>query len=311
MKCDVSIEELEMNEEKCREIEVLLQSKTFSSRGMWTPPEDTGLAAFIHEDAKTVTDKGVTIDAIAARIEQLETIVSSPQKGQESGFYHEHDALSVGSTSWSVQATLKYEIPGRFRLSIVVWGGAQECPFQRSEDKRYHGYEYGATDLFVTNLKTGKMMRIPSISAHMIAKHGFFQNTTYPVRPIDIIEVLDVQPNKTYKCVYKPVRWKDMNYFGWSSFKSIEDTSDHSAIKDSGTALVEPNCIATHQGEGFTAYQYGAAICRIVANHAFDCEVQIGGAPFHLKCASAGVFWEVRKKVELDVAATDQLIRDE
>lgn len=295
-KCDVTVDELEQDKVTCERIETLLKCEKFSLRGMWS--SSTGLVEYIKEDLKTVADRGVNVNAIVDRIAQLQNLAMA---SKEYKILPEHDSMMLIGRHWMGHGTMHCEIPGAFRVSLAIWGGAQKCPFQRPEDKSYHGYEYGSTDLFVTNLKTGKKIHIPSVSAHMIEKHGFFQNTTYPVRPDELIDVLDIQPGRDYKSIFIAPKWHDDGLFG-SSFTPFEKVQ-----------LPKPEyfCVATHEGEGYVAYQMSQNHCRVDVDRAMDAIVEFDGAPFDLKCGQAGTFMNVSRMKLLNVEATLQNIKDE
>ena len=294
LECDVTVDELEQDMATCEAIGKLLKSKEFSLRGMWT--SSTDLVAYINEDLKAVADRGVTVTAIVDRITQLQNLAMASKKYE---IFPEHRSMMLVGRHWVGHGTMCCEIPATFRVSLAIWGGAQECPFQRPEDKGYHGYEYGSTDLFVTNLKTGKKIHIPSISAHMIEEHGFFQNTTYPVRPDELIDVLDIQPGREYKSIFIAPKWYDDGLFG-SSFTPCEKP-----------LLPTAECIATYEGEGYVAYQMSRHHCRVDVDRAMNVIVDFDGAPFTLKCSQAGMFMNVMRMKLLNVEATLQNIKDE
>ncbi len=104
-----------------------------------------------------------------------------------------------------------------------TWGGAETCPFQSPEDKKYHGYSYGSHDWLIWNLDSNKFMHIGDLLFHQITAHKFFQapGSNYRVDPIKLIELFNLKPNVDYKVDYKEV--KHAYYKSASSHSPIND----------------------------------------------------------------------------------------
>lgn len=83
-------------------------------------------------------------------------------------------------------------VDGRYRVKIVTYMGAQTCPFQDPEDKRYFGYEYGDSDITVTDEKTGRTLKYNTLLPHMIEHHHFFEspNVSHRLNPENVIDML-------------------------------------------------------------------------------------------------------------------------
>lgn len=74
---------------------------------------------------------------------------------------------------------------------VVSWGGSEKCPFQSDEDKGYHGYDYGADDVIITNKTNGKILKYSSLLPHMMKHHYFAEGPLTQYR-VDWQDVLDV-----------------------------------------------------------------------------------------------------------------------
>lgn len=93
----------------------------------------------------------------------------------------------------------------RLCVFVVSWGGSKQCPFQSPEDKSYHGYDYGADDVVVTNVDTKETFVYSSLLPHMIKHHHFLEGWFCAYRP-NIETLLSViGPLEKGKC-YQPKR---------------------------------------------------------------------------------------------------------
>lgn len=108
-----------------------------------------------------------------------------------------------------------------FKVSQTTWMGAQTCPFQESSDQKYYGYEYGCTDVTITNLSTNKSVTFNTLLPHMIRNHHFFEspNVDHRVDPKEVIEFFDLKPNVNYAPVYAEEKY-------WSNGSSRNFVSD-------------------------------------------------------------------------------------
>lgn len=92
----------------------------------------------------------------------------------------------------------------RFRVEEVTYMGAQLCPFQNDKlDSKYHGYEYGDTDVVIFD-ESRDSISFNTLLIHMIRDHHFFEspNVTHRVDPLKVIRFLNLKPNVVYKPVY-------------------------------------------------------------------------------------------------------------
>jgi hypothetical protein len=87
----------------------------------------------------------------------------------------------------------------------VEWNGAHPCPLRtlNQPDREtleelesrahphYHGYRHGGRDWVITNEMSGESIFVPSLTAHLITDHGYFQcSGRYRVDPTTLMRVL-------------------------------------------------------------------------------------------------------------------------
>jgi hypothetical protein len=95
---------------------------------------------------------------------------------------------------------IDYAIDGIWQCDTVKWMGAQECPFQQKDNKKYYGHQYGDADMIITNIKAGfSTIVVNTLLPHIIRNHHFFEgNVSNRVSPANIIGFFDLQPNVDY-----------------------------------------------------------------------------------------------------------------
>lgn len=91
-------------------------------------------------------------------------------------------------------------ILGSFTVRRVSWRGAEKCPFQSLLDTQYHGYEYGSSDWYFINTKTGEELHIGDLLFHQISVHHFFQSPSskYRVDPEKLIHFFGLKRGVDY-----------------------------------------------------------------------------------------------------------------
>lgn len=113
------------------------------------------------------------------------------------------------------------------RVFVVTWGGSQLCPFQSVNDKHYHGYDYGSSDIVVTNLRTKETLSYSSLLPHMIKHHSFLEGPFcwYRIDPKKVVSVLgSFQEGKSYRLnSYKAQRMKSFGLSGTGKFDGLEN----------------------------------------------------------------------------------------
>jgi len=77
------------------------------------------------------------------------------------------------------------------RITCLVWGGAERCPIECHFDEKYHGYERGDRDWFVTNLTTKAQIWIPDLLPAQIGMFGFSQSKDLPYH-LDLEKYIDI-----------------------------------------------------------------------------------------------------------------------
>lgn len=131
----------------------------------------------------------------------LNQILKSLGKDVQPAHFLGNFGLLTAGAQWSCQNKWEATVDDHLLVSVVSWGGAQECPFKSPDDDSYYGYKYGADDVLVLNLKLQQWARYSSLLPHMIKHHHFFegQNSTYRADPQRLAEVLEVKPGIDYK----------------------------------------------------------------------------------------------------------------
>lgn len=135
-----------------------------------------------------------------------------------------------GRQEWCDQGRFEseFEFNGQHLLVFVIlWGGSQRCPFQHPLDQSYHGYDYGARDVVVTNLDNGEVLRFSTLLPHMIKHRGFFEGPFcwYRVEPEQIIKVLGpMEPGKSYKIQsHMEMKMRSTGSSGTHSHRDVKD----------------------------------------------------------------------------------------
>ncbi len=89
------------------------------------------------------------------------------------------DLPSNFGKGWCLRTKITNEIhlnKQQLRITCFVWGGAEQCPIEKSFSKQYHGYQRGDRDWFVTNLNLNLNIWIPDLLPAQISMFGFFQS---------------------------------------------------------------------------------------------------------------------------------------
>lgn len=129
--------------------------------------------------------------------------------------------------NWANQGMFESTFPFNgqtLRVFVILWGGAQICPFKNSENTFYHGYKYGARDVIVTNVQTGSFFQYSTLLPHMIKHHEFLESPMcfYRVNPTKVIEVIGkLETSKSYRVAkHKLDKWT----LKFSTTRSNDDT---------------------------------------------------------------------------------------
>lgn len=109
-------------------------------------------------------------------------------------------------------------VGGNFDLKVetVSYMGAQCCPFQnKSLDDRYHGYEYGDTDVTITKISTGKSITFNTLLLHMMVKHSFLESPSvrHRFKYEDAVDILQNELVAVPDPMYTDLMW-DRRYYG-------------------------------------------------------------------------------------------------
>ncbi len=125
-----------------------------------------------------------------------------------------------GWCSWGFSRA-KFNMFGtNYLVDRFTWGGAETCPFQSTQDKKYYGYEYGSHDWIIFNLDLMECIHIGDLLFHQIHAHKFFQSKSSPYRvdPANLISIFNLKPNQDYSVPTIQVKYA----FNFSSTTSFE-----------------------------------------------------------------------------------------
>lgn len=94
--------------------------------------------------------------------------------------------------NWSIVDKEEAIISNNYRVSLILFQGAEECPFQDPSDPTYFGYQYGNKDYVIEDLLTKEKFAISSLTVHMIHSHNCFQasKNKYRIHPRKLIRIL-------------------------------------------------------------------------------------------------------------------------
>lgn len=164
--------------------------------------DDDNLNVIISEDEQTLEELGITFKQLEDFFEKLMYHFS---KGNEILLTNDQiekiNSLGIGSPQWYLS---KKKIVSIFNDELIVikitWGGAEPCPFQSLDDKKYYGYEYGSHDWIFINSITNDVLHVGDLLFHQIVKHHFFQgkNSKYRVDPLRLITFFNLETGIDY-----------------------------------------------------------------------------------------------------------------
>lgn len=83
------------------------------------------------------------------------------------------------------------------RVNCIVWGGAEQCPIEKSFSDKYYEYQRGDRDWFVENVENGEKIWIPDLVPAQAAMFGFFQSPSSPYRvdPKQYVKIFGLESN--------------------------------------------------------------------------------------------------------------------
>ncbi len=140
-----------------RNLEALLRSSKLVAGG-FMGQDPRSVSEIIEEDGATLFRSGVTIDAIARRMQDITTA-----------------AISAMGTVVRLNDILE--------AHIDEYKGLLVCPWP-------HSGRYPKRITTVRNSKTGQIIRWSDLNIHLIAEHGFFEGRGSPFRvePADLMK---------------------------------------------------------------------------------------------------------------------------
>ena len=178
-------------------------------------PEDS-LKEVYEADKKFLAKVEITYDQIA---DALITLVGKAIRKRHHHYEKTKDA-------WPKEGFL---VDGRYSVKFDTYMGAQTCPFQDPTDTRYFGYEYGSTDVTITDAKSGKQLVFNTLLPHMIRYHHFFEspNVSHRLNPADVIEMFEIKTGQDMKATY----WTEYYWTPGSGSTGIDDFERNITIR--------------------------------------------------------------------------------
>lgn len=182
------------------------KSKRMSDSGFLLPGDS--LREIYETDKKFLAKVEITYDQIA---DILETIFLKALRKRHHHYEKTKDA-------WPKEGFL---VDGRYNVKFNTYMGAQQCPFQSPTDTRYFGYEYGSSDVNITDMKTNKRIVYNTLLPHMIRHHHFFEspNVSHRVNPSDVIEMFEIKPGQDMA----PTYWTEYYWSQRSGSTALDD----------------------------------------------------------------------------------------
>lgn len=168
--------------------------------------EKDNLKNIIETDEKILQSHGITFDQLQNFFEKIRYHFYKQIENSKKYYMTKNEKiltnnLKIGGSGWCQRSYDCSKIfGGKLIVAIVIWGGAETCPFQSKLDKCYHGYEYGDSDWIFIRPDTNEAMHIGDLLFHQINVHHFFQSpaSCYRVDPEKLIKFFNIQPNVDY-----------------------------------------------------------------------------------------------------------------
>ena len=134
-------------------------------------------------------------------------------------------------------------VEDKFLVRIHDFRGSQECPFQISGKPCKELEKYGYMDCEIRNIHNQKVVFFPGLLVHLVRFHQFFEGSTkYRVTPIELLDVLELEPNISYKPTYKTeLEWRNTSFQG--GLKGMYDLFKAGAFTDYKDVYESPDTI--------------------------------------------------------------------
>jgi hypothetical protein len=164
--------------------------------------QDDDVKDIIMRDEERMIVYGITFEQLEKFFDKVESHYENNEKTKISDTEAKmlsDEFKSIDTDGWCLWGCSKAKIFNDTLTVIkVTWGGAEQCTFQSTNDKNYHGYDYGSHDWFF--IKGDKIMHIGDLLFHQIVKHHFFQSpeSKYHVDIDKLIEFFGLTKNTDY-----------------------------------------------------------------------------------------------------------------
>lgn len=165
--------------------------------------KNSDLQELIKTDMETLEKYNIEIKQIINLFEKIKLHIASTKSIEKNdddikNLNKVYD--NIDTRGWCLKGSPKYLIfDDKITVYYLYYGGSERCCFQSESDKKYHGYDYGASDyIFV---KGDEILHIGSLLMHSIEKHNFFQDTDskFRVDPEKLIKFFNMKSYNNYE----------------------------------------------------------------------------------------------------------------
>lgn len=171
------------------------------------------LEALIAQDEQTLANAGITFDQLDKfftafklhwkKYSNEKTELDDELQAKVAHFYSSSQFEKLNKIGWCCwgRTRAKFNMFGtNYFVEKYTWGGAETCPFQSTQNKKYYGYDYGSHDWVIFNLDSNIQMHIGDLLFHQIIAHKFFQSESSPYRvePTKLVQLFNLKPNQDY-----------------------------------------------------------------------------------------------------------------
>ncbi|AYV85788.1 MAG: hypothetical protein Satyrvirus41_3 [Satyrvirus sp.] len=189
---------------------------------------DEKILDVIYNDKETLKKFNITHNQISNLLEKIRRHLYDSQQKIEDDLNDKKKILNLlhPDKNWCLWSMNKRKIfNNKYTVISMTWGGAEECPFQSSENKKYYGYEYGSEDIFVVNDKD-EWFWFNTLLPHQIKSHEFFQGygSKHRIDPEKCIKYFNMKPEENYETdIIKIEIWYITGFTGGRKYTYFKD----------------------------------------------------------------------------------------
>ena len=158
-----------------------------SEEGFLGPSDD--LATVIQADTSVLRDLGITHKQVGDRLDSL--------MGQAMWQWELATKKGIGYFDARESGAI---VDAKLRITAQGWAGSQSWPFPKKDAKNiFETCGSGSMDYTITNQQLDTRIKFPSLIAHLVRDHHFFEGSTpYRLDPREAVAVLDLKPGVDY-----------------------------------------------------------------------------------------------------------------